>query len=84
MTSSQFDELRTMVIPNKPSTEKLERVHVMREMHPDSRLSKMMEELCYKTEEKKVTGFVSYFGVYNSARRQSNWIRNAVPINYCP
>lgn len=81
MTSSQFDELRTMVIPNKPSTEKLERVHVMREMHPDSRLSKMMEELCYKTEEKKVTGFVSYFGVYNSARRQSNWIRNAVPID---
>lgn len=81
MTSSQFDELRTMVIHNKPSTEKLERVHVMREMHPDSRLSKMMEELCYKTEEKKVTGFVSYFGVYNSARRQSNWIRNAVPID---
>ena len=73
MTSSQFDELRTMVmalLPNKPSTEKLERVHVMHGMHPDSRLSKMMEELCYKTEEKDVNGLVTYLGVYISGGQQ--------------
>lgn len=84
MTSSQFDELRTMVmalLPNRPSTEKLERVHVMHGMHPDSRLSEMMEELCYKTEEKDVNGLVTYLGVYNSGGRQSNWIRNAIPAD---
>lgn len=35
--SPQLDELRAMVmelLPNKPSTEKLERVHVMHGMHP--------------------------------------------------
>ena len=54
--SPQLDELRAMVmelLPNKPSTEKLEKVHVMHGMHPDSRLSEMMEDLCYKTEKKR-------------------------------
>ncbi len=80
--SPQLDELRAMVmklLPNKPSTEKLERVHVMHGMHPDSRLSEMMEELCYKTEERNGSGLVSYLGVYNSGGRQSSWIRSTVP-----
>lgn len=84
MTSSQFDELRTMMmalLPNKPSTEKLERVHVMHGMHPDSRLSEMMEELCYKTQEKDVNGLVTYLGVYISGGQQANWIRNAIPAD---
>jgi len=77
----QMESLKNLVmelIPNKPSTEKLERVHVMHGMHPDSRLSEMMEELCYKTEEKGISGLVTYLGVYNSGGRQSNWIRNGV------
>lgn len=81
VTASQLDELRKMVLellPNKPSTERLERVQVMHGMHPDSRLSEMMEDLCYKTDEKDVSGLVTYLGVYNSGGRQSNWIRNAV------
>lgn len=82
--SPQLDVLRAMVmelLPNKPSTEKLERVHVMHEMHPDSRLSELMKELCYKTEERNESGLVSYLGVYTSGGRQSNWIRNAVPAD---
>lgn len=84
MVSPQLDELRAMVmelLPNKPSTEKLKRVHVMHGMHPDSRLSEQMEALCYKTEEKGVSGLVTYLGVYNSGGRQSNWIRNGVPTD---
>ena len=84
MVSPQLDELQAMVmelLPNKPSTEKLKRVHVMHGMHPDSRLSEQMEELCYKTEEKGVSGLVTYLGVYNSGKRQSNWIRNNVPTD---
>lgn len=80
----QLDELRAMMmelLPNKPSTEKLERVHVMHRIHPDSRLSEQWEELYYKTEEKGVSGFVTYLGVYNSGGRQSNWIRNSVPTD---
>ena len=81
MVSPQLEELRTMVLellPNKPTTEKLERVHVMHGMHPDSRLSELMEELCYKTEEKGMSGLVTYLGVYNSGGRQSNWIQSSV------
>lgn len=84
MVSPQLDELRAMVmelLPKKPSTEKLEKVYVMHGMHPDSRLSDQMEELCYKTEEKGSSGFVTYLGVYNSGGRQSNWIRNSVPAD---
>lgn len=84
LISPQLDELRAMVtelLPNKPSTEKLKRVHVMHEMHPDSRLSEQMEDLCYKTEERGVSGLVTYLGVFNSGGRQSNWIRNSVPAD---
>lgn len=79
--SPQLDELRDMItelLPRKPSAEKLKRVHVMRGMHPDSRLSEQMEDLCYKAEEKGVSGLVTYLGVYSSGGRQSNWIRNAI------
>lgn len=84
MVSPQLDELRDMMmelLPNKSSTEKLERVHVMHGMHPDSRLSEQMEELCYKTEKKGISGLVTYLGVFNSGGRQSNWIRNSVPTD---
>ncbi len=89
MIFPQLDELRAMVMEllsdkqptKKPSAELLKRVHVMHGMHPDSRLSEQMEELCYKTEEKGVSGLVTYLGVYNSGGRQSNWIRNGIPTD---
>ena len=66
MVSPQLDKLQAMMmelLPDKPSTEKLKRVHVMHGMHPDSRLSEMMEELCYKTERNGGSGRVTYLGV---------------------
>lgn len=84
MMTPQLDELRSMMqelLPNKYSTEKLGRIHVMKGMHPDSRLSEQMEDLCYKTEEEGISGLVTYLGVYNSGGRQSNWIRNSVPTD---
>ena len=81
MVSSQCEGIRDMVLammPKKPSVKKLERVEVMQGMHPDSRLSEQMEELCYKTEEKGESGLITYLGVYNSGGRQSNWIRHQV------
>lgn len=77
---SELSELVMKSLPNKSSTEKLERVHVMHGMFPaDNRLSELMEEMCYKTEEENGSGLVTYLGVYNSGGRQSNWIRNTVP-----
>lgn len=84
MISTQLGELRAMVMdlfPNEPSTESHEKIHIMHGMHPDSRLSEQMEDLCRKTEEKGVSGLVTYLGVYNSGGRQSNWIRNTVPTD---
>lgn len=82
--SPQLEEQRAMVmelLPGRPSTEKLQKVHVMHEMHPDKRLSEQMEELCYRKEEKGGSGFVTYLGVYGSGGRQSNWIRSGVPTD---
>lgn len=82
MLSPQLDQLRGMMtepLPSKPSAEKPERIHVMHGMHPDRRLSEMMEELCHKTEERNGSGLVSYLGVHCSGGRQSNWIRSTVP-----
>lgn len=78
---SQIDDLRAMVmelLPEKPSAEKLKRVHVMHGMHVDKCLSEHMEKLCYKAEEKGTSGLVTYLGVYASGGRQSNWIRSGV------
>ena len=77
----KMEEIREKLeaaFPNKPWEERMERVHVMHEMHPDSRLSQQMEELCYKTEKDGTSGFVTYLGVYNAGGRQSNWIRSEV------
>ncbi|HEY8348729.1 MAG TPA: winged helix-turn-helix domain-containing protein [Clostridiales bacterium] len=56
----------------------MKRVCQMKDMHPDKRLSGKMEELCTLTDEKGVTGMITYLGVYCSGGRQSNWIRNEV------
>ncbi len=80
----QLEELRDRImelLPEKPSAEKLKRMEVIHNMHPDSRLSAQMEELCYKAEAKGVTGLVTYLGVYNAGGRQANWIRTAVPTD---
>ena len=53
-------------------------MHQMKNMHPDEKLSKKMEELCTLTGERNVTGLVTYLGVFASGNRQSNWIRNEV------
>ena len=50
----------------------------MRNMHPDKRLSEMMEELCEKVDSDGNTGSIIYMGVFASGSRQSNWIRNQV------
>lgn len=74
----QLEEMRDMVLalmPRKPSVKKLKRVEVMQGMHLDSRLSELMEELCYRTEERGGSGLVTYLGIYNSGGRQSNWIK---------
>lgn len=64
---------------NKVETTKpLNKIHPMKNMHPDERLSEKMEELCALTDERNITGLITYLGVFSSGNRQSNWIRNEV------
>lgn len=56
----------------------LKGLQLMKNMHPDKRLSEIMEELSFLTEEKDITGMITYLGVYSSGGRQSNWIRNCI------
>lgn len=55
-----------------------QKIETMRNMHPDARLSALMEALCAKASEDGDTGAITYLGVYASGGRQSNWIRNEV------
>lgn len=54
------------------------RVEHIRNMHPDSRLSGMMTEMCTHAEESGASGLVTYMGVFSSGGRQANWIKNEV------
>lgn len=56
----------------------LKKIYPMKNMHPDVRLSEKMEELCVLTDERDITGLITYLGVFSSGDRQSNWIRNEV------
>ena len=65
------------------SVEKLEKstqnkVEIIKDMHPDFFMSGEMEEMCRKANEREVSGLVSYFGVFSSGGRQSNWISKDV------
>lgn len=54
----------------------LKKVHPMRNMHPDPKLSSIMNRLCKLTDTKDRTGSITYLGVFTSGGRQSNWIQN--------
>ena len=58
-TAAQLEKLSGMVaslLPNSPPAEKLERVHVMRGMHPDERLSDMMRSCAARRRRRARTG----------------------------
>jgi DNA gyrase subunit B len=80
----QLDEIKGLIAEfTKPSQKRdgaksLKNIHPMRNMHPDKRLSEMMEELCEKVDSDGNTGSIIYMGVFASGSRQSNWIRNQV------
>lgn len=83
----QLDEVKNLLMevtkqPKKWDEPKpLKRIEPMRNMHPDRRLSEMMEELCEKADEDGSTGVITYLGVFSSGDRQSNWISNQVETN---
>ena len=66
---------------NDKATGKLKKVYPMQNMHPDPRISQLMERLCKLTDEKDITGAITYLGIFTSGGRQSNWIRNEVSID---
>ncbi len=78
---TEIKKLLQMCVQNEDKADTaitLNRVYQMKDMHPDEKLSKKMEELCTLTDERNVTGLITYLGVFASGNRQSNWIRNEV------
>ena len=82
--NEQLIEIKQLLVgfftpqPKKETPESGKHIETMSGMHPDLRLSELMEELCDKANEDGDTGCVTYLGVYSSGGRQSNWIRNQV------
>ncbi len=54
----------------------LKNVHPMKNMHPDPKLSDIMNRLCKLTDKEDRTGSITYLGVFTSGGMQSNWIQN--------
>ncbi len=57
------------------------RIQPIPNMHPDVRLSGLMDKLTRGAEEKGEAGSVTYLGVFSSGGRQANWIRNEVSVD---
>ncbi|MCL2060694.1 MAG: winged helix-turn-helix domain-containing protein [Oscillospiraceae bacterium] len=80
----QIGEMSRMIMqanqrmPKRGDAKPLQNIRPMRNMHPDTRISELMEELCEKADTDGNTGAVTYFGVFSSGGRQSNWIRHQV------
>ena len=78
--NAQLDEIKQLFMEfhqksqKKEDAKPLKNIQPMQNMHPDKRLSGLMEELCEKTDGAGNTGFITYLGVYSSGGRQSNWI----------
>jgi hypothetical protein len=63
-------------IDSKDEDIDLKNVHPMKNMHPDPKLSSIMNRLCKLTDKENRTGSITYLGVFTSGGRQSNWIQN--------
>lgn len=63
---------------SKDENSKEEKIHEMKNMHPDSRLSELMDSLTDLTEKNNSSGAISYLGIFASGGRQSNWISHEV------
>ena len=64
--------------PSEKEESEFKKVHPMKNMHPDPKLSSIMDRLCKLTDEEDRTGSITYLGVFTSGKRQSNWIQNEV------
>ncbi len=67
---------RTNDIDSENDDSELKNVHPMKNMHPDPKLSSIMDKLCKLTDQEDRTGSITYLGVFTSGGRQSNWISN--------
>jgi DNA gyrase subunit B len=80
----QIDEVKNLLTaftkqtPQKETSKPMKGFEQMKNMHPDKRLSEMMEELIAKADADNHTGAITYMGVFASGGRQSNWISNRV------
>ena len=75
-----FDPERLVKLANGQQEPNLTGGHVEKivGMHPDDRISAIMEELQDSCGENSSTGRITYMGVFASGGRQSNWIKHSL------
>lgn len=66
----------------KADNEPLSHLQPINNMHPDAKLSGLMDSLCKTTDKEHRTGSVTYLGVFAAGARQSNWIQNEVNVDH--
>ena len=71
----EFTKHRKDIVSENEDSD-LKNVHPMKNMHPDPKLSSIMNRLCKLTDKEDRTGSITYLGVFTSGGRQSNWIRS--------
>jgi DNA gyrase subunit B len=82
--NAQLEEIKNLMMEfarqprGNAEVKPLKNVQPMHNMHPDKRLSELMDELCTKTDEGDTSGFITYLGVFASGGKQCNWISNQV------
>ena len=82
----EMDDLKTLFMQfmgssnekDMDNNEPLKKVRPMKNMHPDPKLSSIMNALCNITDKEDRTGSITYLGVFTSGGRQSNWIQNGI------
>lgn len=76
------NDIKKLFAGRESSEEKdYKKVQPMKNMHPDTRLSSLMEGLCSYVDGSEVSGAITYLGVFASGGRQSNWIKNTIETN---
>jgi len=66
---------------SKKSLEGINAIESLRNMHPDKRLTDVLEELCMKAYNQSPAGYITYMGSFSSGDRQSCWISPEVNTN---
>jgi len=82
--NTQLDEIKDMLakLSTQPqyntSQKPLKNITQLQKLHPDKRLSDLLNEACEKIDVEGSSGYITYLGSFASGNRQSIWVSHQV------